>query len=87
MTLKSADNPYVFTWTGVLKDGELKFSCDLQKDWNGYWSKATRADEPFTNLNNSRCLLETGGNDYKWNVTAGTYTITIDTLYETITIE
>lgn len=87
MTLKSADNPYVFTWTGALKDGELKFSCDLQKDWNGYWIKATRADEPFTNLNNARCLLETGGNDYKWNVTAGTYTITIDTLYETITIE
>lgn len=86
MTLKDPANPYVFTWTGTLNDGELKFSCDLKKDWNGYWIKATKADEPFSGLNNAPCILETGGNDYKWKVTAGTYTITIDTLNETITI-
>ena len=38
VTLKpSADDPYVFTWTGDLKPGELKFSCDLQRDWHGLW--------------------------------------------------
>ena len=87
MKLKDADNPYVFTWTGALNNGELKFSCDLQKDWGGFWVKATRTDEPFGGQNKAQCILETGGNDYKWKVTAGTYTITIDTLNETITVE
>lgn len=27
----------LFTWTGNLKVGELKFSCDKQSDWNGAW--------------------------------------------------
>lgn len=27
----------IFTWTGTLNAGELKFSCDKQSDWNGAW--------------------------------------------------
>ena len=87
MTLKDASNPYVFTWTGALNNGELKFSCDLQKDWGGYWFHSTRADEPFGGQNNTACPLYKNGSDYKWKVTAGTYTITIDTLNETITVQ
>ena len=87
MTLKDPSNPYVFTWTGALNNGELKFSCDLQKDWGGNWFHSTRADEPFGGQNNSACPLYKGGSDYKWKVTAGTYTITIDTLNETITVQ
>ena len=35
--MTATDDPYVFTWTGSLNAGELKFTCDKQADWNGAW--------------------------------------------------
>ena len=39
---KSADSPYVFTWSGTLKAGEMKISCDKQSDWGGDWFMADK---------------------------------------------
>lgn len=36
MTQDAAD-PNIFTWTGNLNVGEMKFSADKQDDWNGAW--------------------------------------------------
>lgn len=35
----------LFTWTGNLSAGALKFSCDRQSDWNGAWFMASLADK------------------------------------------
>lgn len=35
----------IFTWTGNLTAGELKFSCDKQSDWNGAWFMPASADK------------------------------------------
>lgn len=35
----------LFTWTGTLNAGELKFSCDKQADWNGAWFMPAVADQ------------------------------------------
>ena len=32
--MESTDNPNIFTWSGNLKGGELKFTLDKQNDWN-----------------------------------------------------
>ncbi|NGM63028.1 SusF/SusE family outer membrane protein [Sphingobacterium sp. SGG-5] len=85
--VKSSD--YVFTWTGTLQAGELKFSCDKQSDWNGAWFLApvngiepTGAEEPVL-------FSQPGSNpDNKWKLaSAGTYTITLDQLKETVIIQ
>jgi PTS system glucitol/sorbitol-specific IIC component len=39
----ATESPFVFTWTGNLTAGELKFSCDKQDDWNGAWFMSAKA--------------------------------------------
>lgn len=95
------DDPFVFTWTGALTAGELKFTCDKQSDWMGAWFLASEVDkaptgEPerllFVNKSDSDFkaqYLETNINDVdmKWKITdAATYTITLNQLEETVTI-
>ncbi len=99
--MTTTESPYVFTWTGQLNAGELKFSCDKQSDWAGAWFMATSADaepkgtaEPTLFINKSDESLKAqyltvnvGDLDYKWKITSsGTYTITLDQLHETVTI-
>ena len=98
---KDASNPYVMTWTGTLNTGELKFTCDRKGDWMGAWfmsaengaaptgqeektlfidksSDALKAQYPDVNVNDV---------DNKWKISeAGTYTITLNQLTETVTI-
>lgn len=38
----------IFTWTGNLNAGALKFSCDKQSNWNGAWFMAFEADKQPT---------------------------------------
>ena len=99
--MTSTESPYVFTWTGQLNAGELKFSCDKQSDWNGAWFMPSAPDaEPkgtaehalFINksdetLKAQYLTVNVSDIDYKWEITSsGTYTITLDQLNETITI-
>lgn len=86
--MPTAEDPYVYTWEGTLNSGELKFSCDLQSDWAGYWVRATEPDMAFTTGADQPVLFNAStSSDYKWRVTGGSYKITIDLKAETITIE
>lgn len=89
---------YVQSWTGALKEGELKFSCDRQTDWFGAWYLAstpekapTGEEEPVIFLDKARSETGTLGIrefDQKWIISnPGIYTITLDQLKETVTIK
>lgn len=99
--MTSTASPYVFTWTGQLNAGELKFSCDKQSDWYGAWfmpsapdaePKGTAEQALFINksdetLKSQYLTVNVSDLDYKWKITSsGTYTITLDQLNETVTI-
>ena len=98
---KSADSPYIFTWSGTLKAGEMKISCDKQSDWNGDWFMADKSNKAPTGevetalfvaksdaeLSSMYPDADLGSLDNKWNIQeAGSYRITIDQLKETISI-
>lgn len=100
MTQSTAD-PNIFTWSGYLNTGELKFSADRQSDWNGAWFMATGENESptgvpqrvlFINKSDNACQeqykdISVGNLDFKWRVTeAGNYTITLNQLLEEVTI-
>lgn len=99
--MEATDSPYVFTWTGILSAGEMKLTCDRQSDWNGAWFMPAEADKQPTGEVERMLFIDktdeafkaqyldimVGGIDQKWKIAeAGTYTITLDQLEETITI-
>ena len=101
MTQDAAD-PNIFTWTGNLNVGEMKFSADKQDDWNGAWfmpdtenAAATGSVQRmiFINKSDNACQeeykdLSTGGVDLKWKITeAGSYTITLNQLLDEVIIK
>ncbi len=101
LPMTATDSPYVFTWTGSLGTGELKFTCDKQEDWNGAWfMSAVSGQVPtgeeekmlFIDKSDPDCAdqyldIAIGNVDQKWNITSsGTYAITLNQLEETITI-
>ena len=78
-------NPYVFTYNGPLNVGEFKFPV-ATGDWG------TDYFMPYTNhpaLTDTLMQFVPGGQpDNKWQIsTAGNYLITINQLYETISIQ
>lgn len=86
--MTATSDPYTFTWTGALKEGELKFSCDLKSDWNGAWFLASEADKTPTGQLEQMKFSYPGSNpDNKWMVTAGNYNITLNQLDETVIIQ
>ncbi|GAB6123717.1 SusF/SusE family outer membrane protein [Dysgonomonas termitidis] len=87
MTVSS--DPYIFTWTGTLNTGELKFTLDKQSDWNGAWFIAGEADKnPTGEVENIVYNYPGAGADYKWRISAGgTYTIELNQLKETVIIK
>ncbi len=101
-TAMTADSDgYTFTWTGSLGTGELKFTCDKQSDWNGAWFMADESGKTPTGSEERALFIDktdsdfkaqyldisVGDIDYKWNIAeAGTYTITLNQLTETISI-
>lgn len=82
-------NPYKFTWTGNLNGGELKFTCDKKSDWNGDWFLASENGKEPTGDSEQMIFSAGGANpDNKWKITnAGTYTIELDQLQQTVTIK
>lgn len=101
-TAMTKTSDYVFTWTGQLNAGELKFTCDKQSDWNGAWfmcaagndveptgqtEHALFIDKSSASFKAQYLDLNVGDVDQKWKITqSGTYTITLDQLHETVTI-
>lgn len=99
--MTATDDPYVFTWSGNLNEGEMKFSCDKQSDWNGAWFLASKGNmeptgaiEPLLFVDKSSDTFKAqyldvnvGDVDQKWKITfSGSYTITLDQLHETVII-
>ncbi len=87
--MTATSDPYKFTWTGTLNTGELKFTLDKQDDWNGAWFIANEADKnPTGDVEQMIYNYSGAGVDYKWKITeAGTYTIELDQLKETVIIK
>ncbi|GAB6012708.1 SusF/SusE family outer membrane protein [Viscerimonas tarda] len=87
--MTAGGDPYKFTWTGQLNTGELKFTCDKQSDWNGAWFLASQPGMAPTGSEEQMIFHYPGaGADNKWNITeAGTYSIELDQLQETVVIK
>ena len=96
------ESDFVFTWTGSLSAGELKFSCDKQSDWSGAWFLADQGNKTptgdlehviFIDKSSQACKdqyldINVGDLDQKWRISdAGTYTITLNQLEETVQIQ
>lgn len=86
--MEATDDLHIFTWSGNLKAGELKFTLDKQDDWNGAWFLAGEPDKAPAGTEEQMIFHHPGaGPDYKWRIAeAGNYNITIDQLNETIII-
>lgn len=86
--METTDDVNIFTWSGNLKAGELKFTLDKQSDWNGAWFLAGEPDKAPSGTEEAMIFHYPGaGPDYKWRINeAGNYTIRLDQLNETITI-
>lgn len=80
---------FKFVWTGTLNTGELKFTLDKQDDWNGSWFIANTANKQPSGESEQMIYSNPGaGVDHKWKITeAGTYTIELDQLKETVIIK
>lgn len=98
---KDVSNPYVMTWSGMLKAGELKFTCDKSNDWNGAWFMATTNDATPIGKEEQALFIDKHSDsmkaqyltvdimniDNKWKIPeAGRYKIILNQLTETITI-
>lgn len=85
------------TWSGSLKVGELKFTCDKNSDWYGAWYLASTehkapagVEEPMIFLDKSRPETAAFGAkefDQKWDIPEdGNYDITLDQFKNTVII-
>jgi hypothetical protein len=82
--VQTAGNPYEFTYTGNLNAGEFKIPT-ATGNWNtDYFMPPTNHPAATSNA----AIIIPGGNpDNKWQITAaGTYKVTLNQLYETISI-
>lgn len=83
---KSADNANVFTWTGPLTAGEIKFPTALS-----FSSDTFAAATASQSVSNNKAQISPSGNpDVKWkliNTEAGTYKITLDTQALTVNFQ
>ena len=90
----SADDSYVFVWSGRLAVGEIKFVCNGNLDWGaGLWFMSTEAGKSFVSVQDEivsfvdLALPENAGTDRKWQVTeSGSYRIIINTLTDRMSI-
>ena len=80
-----ADDPFTFVYVGPLQPGELKFPVSTG-DWGADYFMPASNHPP---LESSYVRFVPGGDpDHKWRIEeAGSYRITLNQLYETITIE
>ncbi len=80
----TAGNPYEFTYTGSLKVGEFKIPT-ATGSWDGDFFMPPTNGEGTTGKD--AIIIAEGKIDNKWKITeAGTYKITFNQLYETISI-
>lgn len=69
----------IISWTGELRQGEIKFPTEIQTDWSGEMIYAPQTDCPISE--NGAYVVHRGGEgeDHKWIIPAdGQYCITIN---------
>ncbi len=78
--IQNANNPYEFTYSGVMQAGEFKFPVNRNGDWG---------QDMYMKTDDSHMYLHKGGTsgDDKWTIAKkGYYTITLSLLDNTISI-
>jgi starch-binding outer membrane protein SusE/F len=78
---QNADNPYIFTYSGVMKPGDFKLPVNRNSDW---------AQDMYMKTSDSTMYLHHGGaaDDNKWTIAKkGYYTITLNLLDNTISMK
>lgn len=78
--IQNADNPYLFTYSGVMQPGEFKFPVNRNSDWG---------QDMYMKTDDTHMYLHKGGapDDNKWSIAKkGYYTITLNLLDNTISI-
>ena len=88
--IEMTPNGNLFTWTGDLKEGEIKFSLagPTAQSFTGKFVFATKIDANI--ITDTGIDIREGEPDNKWNLSedeAGTYTITIDFNFNKISFE
>ncbi|MDN3670670.1 SusF/SusE family outer membrane protein [Echinicola jeungdonensis] len=84
---QSEDDPFVFTYEGMLTEGQFKILAGATGDWCGEWYRPTTDGQDISN--NEIIQLSGCDPDYKWKVDAeqvGYYKITLDQRNLTIDI-
>lgn len=79
--VQNSENPYIFTYTGVMQAGEFKFPVNRNSDWG---------QDMFMRTDDTHMYLHKGGDsdDNKWSIAKkGYYTITLNLLDNSIRIE
>ena len=78
--VQSTDNPFLFTYKGVMQAGEFKFPVNRNTDWG---------QDMYMKTDSTHMYLHHGGasDDNKWSIAKkGYYTITLNLLDNTISI-
>ncbi len=79
--VQNADNPYIFTYSGVMQKGDFKFPVNRNTDWG---------QDMYMKVDDTHMYLHKGGasDDNKWSIAKkGYYTITLNLLDNTITMD
>lgn len=79
--VQDPENPYIFTYTGVMQKGDFKFPVNRNTDWG---------QDMYMKVDDTHMYLHKGGasDDNKWSIAKkGYYTITLDLLNNTITMD
>lgn len=81
-------NGAVFTWEGVLAEGEIKFPTEFRWDGPTYMAEVAGTEITRAGLNAKVVLAPNGDPDSKFRVTeAGEYKLTLDTDALTLVVE
>jgi len=78
--IQNATNPFLFSYTGVMKTGDYKFPVNRNSDWG---------QDMYMRTDDTHMYLHHGGgsDDAKWSITKkGYYTITLNLLDNSISI-
>lgn len=78
--VQNADNPFIFTYKGVMQAGEFKFPVNRNSDWG---------QDMFMKTDSAHMYLHKGGaaDDNKWSIAKkGYYTITLNLSDNTVSI-
>ncbi len=88
--IQNSENPFIFTFEGVLTPGNIKFST-YQGDWcDAEWINAPEANVPATDTTGYIVTQGCDGPDNQWVVTEetqGRYRITVDMENQTVSFE